>query len=189
MLFDQRGSGRSLPLASDPDADLSDNTTAHLIADMEALRVLRGVERWTILGLSWGTTLGLAYAQTYPDRVDALVLAFVTTTSHREVQWITEDIGRVFREELWRVLGHGASLAYAPWPIFDPDLARDEQREYVVQLNGRIRHAIVADAEMGTDALLALVKADRRVKELLAGKQIVKEIAVPGRLVNFVVRE
>jgi proline iminopeptidase len=96
MLFDQRGSGRSRPLASDPDADLRDNTTAHLIADIEALRELRGAERWTILGLSWGTTLGLAYAQTHPDRVDALLLAFVGTTSHREVQWITEDLRRVF---------------------------------------------------------------------------------------------
>ena len=92
-------------------------------------------------------------------------------------------------EELWRVLGHGESLAYAPWPIFDPDLASDDQREYVVQLNGRTRHKIVADADMAADTLLALTKADRRVKELLAGKKIVKEIAVPGRLVNFVVRE
>jgi leucyl-tRNA synthetase len=92
-------------------------------------------------------------------------------------------------EELWCVLGHGESLAYAPWPIFDPDLASDEQREYVVQLNGRVRHKIVADADMAADALLALTKADRRVKELLAGKEIVREIAVPGRLVNFVVRE
>ena len=92
-------------------------------------------------------------------------------------------------EELWRVLGHGGSLAYAPWPIFDPDLAIDDQREYVVQLNGRIRHKIVADADIAADTLLALAKADRRVKELLAGKEIVREIAVPGRLVNFVVRE
>jgi leucyl-tRNA synthetase len=92
-------------------------------------------------------------------------------------------------EELWRVLGHRESLAYAHWPVFDPDLARDEQREYVVQLNGRVRHRIVADAEMGTDTLLALVKADPRVKELLAGKQTVKEIAIRGRLVNFVVRD
>ena len=92
-------------------------------------------------------------------------------------------------EELWRVLGHGESLAYAPWPNFDPDLASDDQREYVVQLNGRTRHKIVADADMAADTLLALTKADRRVKELLAGKKIVKEIAVPGRLVNFVVRE
>jgi proline iminopeptidase len=82
ILFDQRGSGRSRPLASEPDADLSANTTAHLNADIEALRQLHGVERWTVLGLSWGTTLGLAYAQTYPHRIDALV----TTTSHREVE-------------------------------------------------------------------------------------------------------
>ena len=96
LLFDQRGCGRSRPLASEPDADLGANTTSHLIADIEALRELRRVDRWTILGLSWGCTLALAYAQTYPDRVDALVLGFVTTTSRREVQWITEDMGRVF---------------------------------------------------------------------------------------------
>ena len=52
FLFDQRGCGRSRPLTSRPDADLSVNTTAHLIADMEALRQLHGVERWTILGIS-----------------------------------------------------------------------------------------------------------------------------------------
>src|SRR5215471_8052068 len=74
VLFDQRGAGRSRPLASDPDADLSANTTQHLIADIEALRELRHVDRWTILGVSWGCTLGLAYAQTYPNRVNALVL-------------------------------------------------------------------------------------------------------------------
>lgn len=58
-----------------------------------------GVDRWTILGLSWGTTLGLAYAQALPHRVNALVLGFVTTTSRREVQWITEDVGRIFPQE------------------------------------------------------------------------------------------
>src|SRR5262245_18335970 len=71
VLFDQAGSGRSRPLASDPDADLSSHTTAHLIADIDALRELRRVDRWTILGLSWGCTLGLSYAQTYPNRVNA----------------------------------------------------------------------------------------------------------------------
>jgi len=85
VLFDQRGCGRSRPLASTPDADLSSNTTGHLIADIELLREQQGIQRWTILGLSWGSTLGLAYAQTYPDHVDALVLALVTTTSRREV--------------------------------------------------------------------------------------------------------
>ncbi|MFM9941523.1 MAG: prolyl aminopeptidase, partial [Hyphomicrobiaceae bacterium] len=105
VLFDQRGSGRSRPLASEPDTDLSVNTTAHLIADIEALRVFLHVDRWTVLGLSWGTTLGLAYAQKYPNRVSALVLGFVTTTSKREVQWITEDVGRIFPREWDRFAG------------------------------------------------------------------------------------
>ena len=79
VLLDQRGSGRSRPLANEPDADLNSNTTAHLIADIEALREMHGVDRWTILGLSWGTTLGLAYAQAYSHRVNALVLAACRT--------------------------------------------------------------------------------------------------------------
>jgi proline iminopeptidase len=98
-VLDQRGSGRSRPLANEPDASLSTNTTAHLIADIEALREVLGLDRWTILGLSWGTTLGLAYAQALPHRVNALLLGFVATTSRREVQWITEDVGRIFPQE------------------------------------------------------------------------------------------
>ncbi|MEI2616909.1 MAG: prolyl aminopeptidase [Thermomicrobiales bacterium] len=99
ILFDQRGAGRSWPLASEPDADLSTNTTQRLIADIEALRELHAVDRWVILGLSWGTTLALAYAQAHPNRVRGLVLGLVTTTSRREVEWVTEDMGRVFPRE------------------------------------------------------------------------------------------
>jgi proline iminopeptidase len=99
VLFDQRGCGRSWPLASQPSVDLATNTTAHLIADIESLRTMLSIDHWTILGLSWGTTLGLAYAQAHPQRVNAMVLGFVTTTSRAEVQWITEDIGRIFPEE------------------------------------------------------------------------------------------
>ncbi len=105
ILFDQRGSGRSRPLASDPDADLSTNTTHHLIADMEMLRRHLGIESWTLLGVSWGTTLALAYAHAHRDRVDALVLALVGTTSRREVSWITEEVGRIFPREWDRFAG------------------------------------------------------------------------------------
>ncbi len=101
VLFDQRGCGRSRPLAGRSVADLSANTTQHLIADIEALRELHRVERWTLLGVSWGTTLGLAYAQAHPGRVAALALALVGTTSQREVEWMTEGVGRIFPEE-WR---------------------------------------------------------------------------------------
>lgn len=62
VLFDQRGCGRSRPLADVPDADLAHNTTGHLIADLEALRTHLGIHRWVALGISWGVTLGLAYA-------------------------------------------------------------------------------------------------------------------------------
>jgi pimeloyl-ACP methyl ester carboxylesterase len=58
----------------------ADNTTDHLIADIERLRVHLGIHRWLLAGWSWGTTLALAYAEQHPDRVDAMVLALVTTT-------------------------------------------------------------------------------------------------------------
>ncbi len=99
VLFDQRGSGRSRPAAETPEHDLATNTTPHLVADIEVLRVHLGVERWTVLGVSWGTTLALAYAEAHPDRVEGLVLALVTTTSRREVEWLTRDVGRIFPEE------------------------------------------------------------------------------------------
>lgn len=118
VLFDQRGSGRSRPLASEPNADLSTNTTAHLITDIEVLREMLGVDRWTIVGLSWGTTLGLAYAQTHPQRVSALLLAFVTTTSRREVQWITEDVGRIFPQE-WDRFANAAPSHLRDLPLVD----------------------------------------------------------------------
>ncbi len=106
VVFDQRGAGRSRPLASEPTVDLSTQTTDQLIADMEALRQHLGIARpWTILGMSWGTTLALAYAQRHPEHVRALVLALVTTTSRREVQWITEDVGCLFPEAWHRFRG------------------------------------------------------------------------------------
>lgn len=98
VLTDQRGCGRSRPQVENA-ADLEINTTAHLIEDLERLREHLRIDRWTLLGVSWGTTLGLSYAQTYPRRVAAMVLACVTTTSPREVQWITHHIGRIFPEQ------------------------------------------------------------------------------------------
>jgi proline iminopeptidase len=102
VLFDQRGCGRSTPHASDPAVDLSTNTTAHLIADIEKLREHLGVDRWLVFGGSWGTTLGLAYAQTHPQRVTEMVLFSIGTTSAAEVRWLTRDVGRVFPEEWTR---------------------------------------------------------------------------------------
>ncbi|MEU4678707.1 prolyl aminopeptidase [Micromonospora sp. NPDC023737] len=99
VLFDQRGCGRSRPNAADPDVDLTVNTTGHLIADIERLREHLDVDRWLVLGASWGSTLGLAYAQRHPERVSELVLFSVVTTSRHEVEWITREMGRIFPAE------------------------------------------------------------------------------------------
>ena len=97
--FDQRGCGRSTPSAAEDVADLSANTTAHLVADVERLREHLGVERWLVLGASWGSTLGLAYARAHPGRVSEVVLFAVATTTRREIEWITRDVGRIFPRE------------------------------------------------------------------------------------------
>ncbi|QYN23052.1 prolyl aminopeptidase [Amycolatopsis sp. DSM 110486] len=110
VLFDQRNSGRSTPSATDPVVDLSANTTQHLVADIEALRVHLGIERWLVWGGSWGVTLALAYAQAHPERVTELVLAAVTNGDHRDTDWITRDMGRVFPRE-WEKFRDGVPAA------------------------------------------------------------------------------
>lgn len=94
--FDQRQSGRSTPHAAEPVVDLSTNTTAHLIADIERLRTHLGIERWLVWGGSWGTVLGLAYAERHPSHVSEMVLASVVGSSLDDVSWVTRTMGRVF---------------------------------------------------------------------------------------------
>lgn len=134
VLFDQRGCGRSTPYAGDPCVDLTPNTTRHLLADIEALRRARRIDRWLVLGGSWGSTLGLAYAERHPERVSEAVLFSVVTTRRHEVEWATRGVGRLFPEQ-WRRFRDGVppadrdgSLvdAYARL-LDDPDPAVREQ--------------------------------------------------------------
>ena len=99
VLVDQRGCGRSTPDAADPAVSLTTNTTSHLIGDLERLRAHLGIERWLVLGASWGSTLGLAYAQRHPSSVSALVLFSVVGTTRREIEWITRDMARFLPDE------------------------------------------------------------------------------------------
>lgn len=104
-------------MADSADADLTANTTGHLVADIEALREHLGIERWVVFGGSWGVTLALAYSEAHPERVAALVLAAVTSGTRRETGWITRDMGRIFPEE-W-----GAFAGAVPPGERDGDLA------------------------------------------------------------------
>ena len=107
VLFDQRGSGRSTPHASDPATDVSANTTAHLLADMECLRERVEVEQWLLYGGSWGSTLILAYAERHPERVTEIVIPGVTTTRRSEIEWLYRGVGRFYPEE-WERFRAGA---------------------------------------------------------------------------------
>jgi proline iminopeptidase len=107
VLFDQRGCGRSTPHAADDLRALEANTTAHLVADIERLRKRLGIERWLLLGGSWGVTLGLAYAEAHPERVSEAVFFSVTAGARREIDWITRQAGRFF-PEAWARFRDGA---------------------------------------------------------------------------------
>jgi proline iminopeptidase len=99
VLLDQRGCGRSLPHASEPEADLSVNTTWHLVGDIEALRSARGVERWQVFGGSWGSALALAYAEEHPERVTELILRGVFTLRRSELDfYYNGGAGQLFPE-------------------------------------------------------------------------------------------
>ena len=103
-LFDQRNCGRSKPHASAPDTDLTCNTTAHLIADVERLRERLEIDRWMVLGGSWGSTLALAYAEKFPHRVTEIILFGVTTGRRQEFDWWFRGGAAILFPEQWERL-------------------------------------------------------------------------------------
>lgn len=128
VLMDQRGCGRSRPLAAESLAALDHNTTDDLLADISRLKDHLGVQYWLVCGGSWGSTLAMLYAQTHPDHIRQLVLSGVATTARRDLAWLYEDVGNLFPEafeafasavpeapDVWeRIAGFAARLA-------DPD--------------------------------------------------------------------
>ena len=119
ILFDQRGSGRSTP-----HADLQANTTAHLIADIELIRAHLGIERWVVFGGSWGSTLGVAYAETYPERVMGLILRGIFLCRDEDIHWFYQ---------------HGASRVFPDyWRDFLKPVTESEQGEMVAAYHRRL---------------------------------------------------
>ena len=119
LLFDQRGCGRSWPLAA-----LDANTTWDLVADIERLRAVMGVERWLVFGGSWGSTLALAYAQAHPDRVSELVLRGIFLLRRWELLWYYQ---------------HGASLLFPDkWERFLAAIPPEEQDDLIAAYRRRL---------------------------------------------------
>jgi proline iminopeptidase len=132
IVFDQRGCGRSRPAAS-----LVENTTWHLVADIERLRKHLGVERWLVFGGSWGSTLALAYAQAHPQNVVELVLRGIFMLRAAEIRWFYQ---------------HGASEIFPDaWESYRDAIPREERDDFVTayhrRLTGNDRAAAVAAAK------------------------------------------
>jgi proline iminopeptidase len=119
LLFDQRGCGRSTPRAS-----LEANTTWHLVADIERLRAMLGLERWLVFGGSWGSALALAYAQTHPLRVTGLILRGIFTLRRWELLWYYQ---------------HGASLLFPDkWERFLAPIPQGERDDLISAYHRRL---------------------------------------------------
>lgn len=131
VLFDQRGAGRSTPHAS-----LERNTTRHLIGDIERLRTHLGIERWILFGGSWGSTLSLVYAETYPERVRGLILRGIFLCRPWEIRWFyQEGANRIF-PEYWEEF-------VAPIPAAE---RRDLVGAHYIRLTGNDEAARMASA-------------------------------------------
>ncbi len=91
-------------------------------------------------------------------------------------------------EELWQILGHDNTIAYEPWPTYDESKTADDTVEVAVQINGKLRATVALPVNCPKDEAIATAKADERIAAAIDGKTIVKEIAVPNKIVNIVVK-
>ncbi len=119
VLFDQRGCGRSTPHAANTGADLAANTTAHLISDIERLRQRLEVDRWLLLGGSWGSTLALAYAEAHAEHVSETILFGVTTGRRAEFDWLFRGGLAVLFPAEWERLRAGVPAAARDSDVVD----------------------------------------------------------------------
>ena len=127
ILYDQRGAGQSLPYG-----ELKDNTTPHLIEDIEKLRVHLGIEKWYVFGGSWGTTLGIAYAEAHPNPCLGLILRGIFLCRRSEIEWFLWGAQNLFPEEFRKLIAplmpeertDGWTILQAYYKRFtDPDVA------------------------------------------------------------------
>jgi len=106
----------------------------------------------------------------------------------RDIALLLAPMAPYFACELWEMTGETSNLLKAPWPKYDPALAAEDEIEIPVQVNGKLRGLVVVPAAATNDQVEQAALADGKVKAAIAGKQIVKRIVVPGKLVNIVVR-
>ena len=100
------------------------------------------------------------------------------------ISCITPHVG----EEIWQLLGHCKSIAYESWPTYDEEKCKDDVIETAVQINGKVRAVVPIPAGADKDTILSIVRADEKIAAAIEGKTVVKEIVIPGKIINIVVK-
>ena len=100
------------------------------------------------------------------------------------ISCITPHVG----EEIWQILGHNESIACEPWPTYDEEKCKDDVIETAVQINGKVRSVVPIPAGADKDTILSIVKSDEKIAAAIEGKTVVKEIVIPGKIINIVVK-
>lgn len=195
IVFDQRGCGRSTPVA-----DLTDNTTPHLIKDIEQLREQLGIERWIVFGGSWGSTLAIAYGEAHPERCLALVMRGIFLCRRQEIEWFLNGMGTLFPEHwrdftavlpeaehgdlltnFYRVLTDSDPAIHMPaaraWSIYegrcatllpDPDVVADFADDHKALSLARIEaHYFINDIFLPLDSLLNNIRVLRDIPAVM----------------------
>lgn len=163
VMFDQRGCGRSRP-----HAELAENTTWDLVADMERLRVHLGIEKWVVFGGSWGSTLALAYAERHPDRVLGLVLRGIFLLRTAEIQWFYQE---------------GASWLFPDaWEDYLGAIPGEERHDMVGAYYRRLTHS---DPDVRLAAARAWSIWEARTSCLIENKDLVQKFNEPEKALAF----
>jgi proline iminopeptidase len=159
ILFEQRGAGRSIPHAS-----LDDNTTWHLVEDIERVREHFGVEQWLVFGGSWGSTLALAYTETHPERVTGLVLRGIFLCREREIRWFYED-------------SHGASSIFPEtWEQFVQLIPEAERGDMI---RAYYRRLTSDDESVRVEAARAWSLWEASALKLIPDQEVIDEFTEP----------
>lgn len=168
VLLDQRMCGRSTPHASEPSADLTANTTWHLVADLELLRKHLGIDRWQVFGGSWGSTLALAYAQAHPERISELILRGIFTVRRTELDWVYQ---------------RGASELFPDaWEDYLAPIREDERGDLVQAYHRLLTHP---DPAVHGPAAAAWAGWEATTVTLLPRPDLVAEMRVPETAAAF----
>jgi leucyl-tRNA synthetase len=121
------------------------------------------------------------------DKVDSIPGSLLIEVQ-RTLVLLLAPFAPYLANELWEMLGEKGSLLRAPWPKYDPALAKEDEIEIPVQVNGKLRSLIRVPAEASKDTIRDRALADEKIKSVIAGKEVKNIIIVPGRLVNIVVK-